>query len=172
VSILYFPRRIAPAIQLIDPAPATRAVGARTTDACAAGVLRQDCVVGGCGPRQQITAAVAMSRQTVGLWRQRFVTQRVLGLDQDTPRGRGRPQGAPGSDRTHPENDDSHEAARRHPLVYPHLGVTPADESHVSVVGLDRAWAAPSSGTRLQVQSGSALPRETGGGGEVVYVSA
>lgn len=38
----------------------------------------------------QIAAAVATSRQTVGLWRQRFVTQRVRGLAQDAPRG-GRP---------------------------------------------------------------------------------
>ncbi|MEP6936332.1 MAG: IS630 family transposase [Nitrospirota bacterium] len=39
---------------------------------------------------QHIAAALDTSRQTVGLWRQRFATQRLGGLAQDAPRG-GRP---------------------------------------------------------------------------------
>ena len=39
---------------------------------------------------QHIAATLRTSRQTVGLWRQRFATQRLLGLAQDAPRG-GRP---------------------------------------------------------------------------------
>jgi len=39
---------------------------------------------------RHIAAAVGMSRQTVGLWRQRFVTYRLAGLEHDAPRG-GRP---------------------------------------------------------------------------------
>jgi transposase len=39
---------------------------------------------------QHIAAALGTSRQTVGLWRQRFATQRLVGLAQDAPRG-GRP---------------------------------------------------------------------------------
>jgi transposase len=39
---------------------------------------------------QSIAVTVGTSRQTVGLWRQRFATQRVPGLAQDAPRG-GRP---------------------------------------------------------------------------------
>lgn len=39
---------------------------------------------------RHIAAAVGTSRQTVGLWRQRFATQRLVGLEHDAPRG-GRP---------------------------------------------------------------------------------
>jgi transposase len=39
---------------------------------------------------RSIAVTVGTSRQTVGLWRQRFATQRVPGLTQDAPRG-GRP---------------------------------------------------------------------------------
>ena len=39
---------------------------------------------------QHIAVALSTSRQTVGLWRHRFVTQRLSGLAQDAPRG-GRP---------------------------------------------------------------------------------
>ncbi len=39
---------------------------------------------------QSLAAALDTSRQPVGLWRQRFVTQRLVGLAQDAPRG-GRP---------------------------------------------------------------------------------
>ncbi len=42
------------------------------------------------GHNNQPIAALDTSRQTVGLWRQRFVTQRLVGLAQDAPRG-GRP---------------------------------------------------------------------------------
>ncbi|MDH4155572.1 MAG: helix-turn-helix domain-containing protein, partial [Nitrospira sp.] len=37
-----------------------------------------------------IAAAVGTSRQTVGLWRQRFVAHRLAGIERDAPRG-GRP---------------------------------------------------------------------------------
>ncbi|MDH4154266.1 MAG: IS630 family transposase [Nitrospira sp.] len=39
---------------------------------------------------QHIAAAVGTSRQTVGLWRQRFVAHRLAGIERDAPRG-GRP---------------------------------------------------------------------------------
>jgi transposase len=39
---------------------------------------------------QHIAAALDTSRQTVGLWRHRFATQRLPGIAQDAPRG-GRP---------------------------------------------------------------------------------
>lgn len=39
---------------------------------------------------QHIATALDTSRQTVGLWRYRFATQRLPGLAQDAPRG-GRP---------------------------------------------------------------------------------
>ena len=39
---------------------------------------------------RHIAAAVGTSRQTVGLWRQRFVAHRLAGIERDAPRG-GRP---------------------------------------------------------------------------------
>lgn len=39
---------------------------------------------------QHIATAVGTSRQTVGLWRARFATQRLAGIEHDAPRG-GRP---------------------------------------------------------------------------------
>lgn len=42
---------------------------------------------------RHIAAALGTSRQTVGLWRQRFATHRLAGITQDAPRGGRPPQG-------------------------------------------------------------------------------
>jgi transposase len=41
---------------------------------------------------RHIATAVGTSRQTVGLWRQRFATHRLVGLEHDAPRGGGPPR--------------------------------------------------------------------------------
>lgn len=84
--------RIAPAIVLIPSERQQLEQWARGRRTPARLVLRAKIVLlAAVGQdNQQIAAAVTTSRQTVGLWRQRFVTQRVLGLTQDAPRG-GRP---------------------------------------------------------------------------------
>jgi len=84
--------RIAPAVHLSGPERQQIEQWARGRRTPARLVLRAKIVLLAAAghDNHQIAAAVATSRQTVGLWRQRFVTQRVLGLAQDAPRG-GRP---------------------------------------------------------------------------------
>ncbi len=81
--------RIAPAIQLIARERQQLELWARGRRTPARLVLRAKIVLLAAAghDNHQIAAAVATSRQTVGLWRQRFVTQRTLGLAQDAPRG-------------------------------------------------------------------------------------
>ena len=81
--------RIAPAIQLIAPERQQLKQWARGRRTPARLVLRAKIVLLAAAghDNHQIAAAVATSRQTMGLWRQRFVTQRALGLAQDAPRG-------------------------------------------------------------------------------------
>ena len=166
--------RIAPAVHLSGPERQQLKQWARGRRTPARLVLRAKIVLLAAAghDNHQIAAAVATSRQTVGLWRQRFVTQRVLGLTRDAPRGGRPPQGTSDPDRAHPEDNDAHETTCRHPLVHPHLGATPADESHVRAAGLDCAWAPSPSGPHLQAQSGSALPGEIGGCGGALSPSA
>ena len=84
--------RIAPAVHLSGPERQQLKQWARGRRTPARLVLRAKIVLLAAAghDNHQIAAAVATSRQTVGLWRQRFVTQRVLGLTRDAPRG-GRP---------------------------------------------------------------------------------
>ncbi len=84
--------RIAPAVHLSGPERQQLEQWVRGRRTPARLVLRAKIVLLAAAGQDnhQIAAAVATSRQTVGLWRQRFVTQRVLGLAQDAPRG-GRP---------------------------------------------------------------------------------
>lgn len=165
--------RIAPAVHLMDPERQQLEQWARGRRTPARLVLRAKIVLLAAAghDNHQIAAAVATSRQTVGLWRQRFVTQRVLGLAQDAPRG-GRPLKDRQTLTARILNNDSHKASRCHPLVHPHLGATPTDQSHVCAAGLDCAWAATASGPCLQAQSGSALPGEIGGCGGALSASA
>lgn len=121
---------------------------------------------------QHIAVALDTSRQTVGLWRHRVATQRPPGLAQDAPRGGRPPQGAPGTDRAHSEDDDPDDTAWRHPLVDPPLGSAPADESYVRAAGLDCPWFATPPSPSLQAQPGSALPGQAGGCGGPVSAPA
>jgi FixJ family two-component response regulator len=87
------PMRLAPAIQLTAPERQQLAQWARGRRTPARLVLRTKIVLLAAAghDNHQIAAAVATSRQTVGLWRQRFMTQRVLGLAQDAPLAGGGP---------------------------------------------------------------------------------
>ena len=84
--------RIAPAIELMAHERQQLAQWARGRRTPARLVLRAKIVLLAAAghDNHQIAAAVATSRQTVGLWRHRFVTPRLPGLAQDAPRG-GRP---------------------------------------------------------------------------------
>ncbi|MDH4252628.1 MAG: IS630 family transposase [Nitrospira sp.] len=84
--------RIAPVIELMAHEHQQLAQWARGRRTPARLVLRAKIVLLAAAGHDshQIAAAVATSRQTVGLWRHRFVTQRLPGLAQDAPRG-GRP---------------------------------------------------------------------------------
>ena len=84
--------RIAPAIQLTDSERQQLEQWARGRRTPARLVLRAKiALLAAAGhENQHIAATVRTSRQTGGLWRQRFATQRLLGVAQDAPRG-GRP---------------------------------------------------------------------------------
>lgn len=84
--------RIAPAIQLTDAERQQLEQWARGRRTPARLTFRAKIVLLAAAGHENrsIAAAVATSRQTVGLWRQRFATQRVSGLTQDAPRW-GRP---------------------------------------------------------------------------------
>jgi len=84
--------RIAPAIQLTESERRQVEQWARGRRTPARLVLRAKIAwLAAAGhDNHQIAAALDTSRQTVGLWRQRFATQRLPGLVQDAPRG-GRP---------------------------------------------------------------------------------
>lgn len=84
--------RIAPALQVTKTEHQHLARWARGRRTPARLVLRAKiALLAAAGhDNQHIAAALGTSRQTVGLWRQRFATQRLPGLAQDAPRG-GRP---------------------------------------------------------------------------------
>lgn len=84
--------RIAPLIQVTEPERQQLAQWARGRRTPARLVLRAKIILLAAEgyDNQHIATALGTSRQTVGLWRQRFVTQRLSGLAQDAPRG-GRP---------------------------------------------------------------------------------
>lgn len=84
--------RLAPAIELTAPERQQLEQWARGRRTPARLVLRAKIVLLAAAghDNHQIAAALRTSRQTVGLWRQRVVTQRVWGLVHDAPRG-GRP---------------------------------------------------------------------------------
>lgn len=84
--------RIAPIIELMAHKRQQLAQWARGRRTPARLVLRAKIVLLAAAghDNHQIAAAVATSRQTVGLWRHRFATQRLPGLAQDAPCG-GRP---------------------------------------------------------------------------------
>lgn len=84
--------RIAPSLQLTVPERQQLAQWARGRRTPARLVLRAKIALLAAEghTNQHIAAALHTSRQTVGLWRHRVVTQRLPGLAQDAPRG-GRP---------------------------------------------------------------------------------
>ena len=84
--------RIAPPIELTDHERDVLTRWARGRRTPARLILRAKIVLFANQHRENhtIAALLGTSRQTVGLWRQRFVLQRVAGLEQDAPRG-GRP---------------------------------------------------------------------------------
>jgi transposase len=88
--------RIAPSLQLTEPERQQLAQWARGRRTPARLVLRAKIALLAAEghPNQHRAVALGTSRQTVGLWRQRFATQRLPGLAQDAPRG-GRPPKAP-----------------------------------------------------------------------------
>ena len=84
--------RIAPSIQLTTPEQTQLKQWARGRRTPARLVLRAKIVLLAAARHENrhIATAVGTSRQTVGLWRQRFATHRLPGIAQDAPRG-GRP---------------------------------------------------------------------------------
>ncbi len=84
--------RIAPPIELTDHERDVLTRWARGRRTPARLILRAKIVLFANQHRENhtIAALLGTSRQTVGLWRQRFVLQRVAGLEKDAPRG-GRP---------------------------------------------------------------------------------
>lgn len=84
--------RIAPSLQVTETERQQLAQWARGRRTPARLVLRAKITLLAADghDNQHIAAALNTSRQTVGLWRQRFATQRLVGLAQDAPRG-GRP---------------------------------------------------------------------------------
>ena len=157
--------RIAPSLRLTEPARQQLTPWARGRGTPARCVLRATMALLATEghDNQHSAAALDTSRQTVGLWRHRVAPQRLPGLVQDAPCGGRPPQAPPGADRTHSEDDDPDDTARRHSLIDPHLGSAPADESYVGAAGLDRPWPATPPGSDLHVQPGSALPGQAGG---------
>ena len=121
---------------------------------------------------QHIAAALDTSRQTVGLWRHRVATQRLPGLAQDAPRGGRPPKARQALIARILKTTTQTTPPGRHPLVDPHLGSAPADESHVRAAGLDCPWVAPPPSPGLQAQPGSALPGQAGGCGGPVSAPA
>lgn len=84
--------RIAPSIQLTELERRQLAQWARGRQTPARLVLRAKIVLLAAAghDNQHMAVVLDTSRQTVGLWRHRFATQRLSGLAQDAPRG-GRP---------------------------------------------------------------------------------
>lgn len=84
--------RIAPHVELTDHERDVLTRWARGRRTPARLILRAKIVLfaNPHGENHTIATLLGTSRQTVGLWRQRFVLQRVAGLEKDAPRG-GRP---------------------------------------------------------------------------------
>jgi FixJ family two-component response regulator len=87
--------RIAPSIQVTEPARQQLTQWARGQRTPARLVLhtKSTSLAAEGHDNQHIATALDTSRQTVGLWRHRFATQRLPGLAQDAPRGGRHPQG-------------------------------------------------------------------------------
>ena len=134
--------RIAPSIQVTEPERQQLTQWARGRRTPARLVLRAKITLLAAEghDNQHIATTLDTSRQTVGLWRYRFATQRLPGLAQDAPPRRTSPQGAPGPHRAHSEDNHPNNAARRHPLVDPYRGAIAAHEPHVRAAGLDQSW--------------------------------
>ncbi len=84
--------RIAPQLQLTDDEQTQLRQWARGRRTPARLVLRARMILLAADGQENrhIASALGTSRQTVGLWRQRFATHRLAGMVQDAPRG-GRP---------------------------------------------------------------------------------
>ena len=166
--------RIRPFLQLTEPERQQLAQWARGRRTPARLVLRAKIALLAAEghDNQRIAVALDTSRQTVGLWRHRVATQRLPGLAQDAPRGGRPPKARQAPDRAHSEDDDPDDTTWRHPLVNPHLGSAPADESYVRAASLDCPWFATPPSPGLQAQPGSALPGQAGGCGGPVSAPA
>lgn len=117
---------------------------------------------------QHIAATLRTSRQTVGLWRQRFATQRLPGVARDAPRG-GRPPKA----RQALTARILKTTTQTPPPAATHWSTrTLARHLRTNPTFVQRVWTAhglqPHRVRDLQAQSGSALPGETGGCGGAV----
>ena len=84
--------RVAAAIELSADERPTLERWARGRSTPARLVLRAQIVLAAAAGKrnQEIAAAVGTQPRTVGLWRRRFATQRLAGIERDAPRG-GRP---------------------------------------------------------------------------------
>lgn len=84
--------RLAPVVDLTEAEQTQLAQWARGRRTPARVVLRAKIVLLAAGREENrhIATVLGTSRQTVGLWRQRFATHRLAGIVQDAPRG-GRP---------------------------------------------------------------------------------
>ena len=124
--------------------PATGTVGARPADAGTPHAPRHECLVGGRGPRPpaQGPRPGHESANRGPLAAPRRAPAPARPRPGCAPR-RAAPQGASGAHRLHADDDDPDAPAWRHPLVAPHRGSAPADESYVRAAGLDRPGVAP-----------------------------
>ncbi len=120
---------VAPSIQVTEPARQQLTQWARGRRTPARLVLRTKItsLAAEGHDNQHSATALDTSRQTVGLWRHRFTTQRLPGLAPDAPREGRLPKVRQAlTTRILKTTDHPAQAARHRPLVDPHRGSVPA----------------------------------------------
>ena len=106
---------------------------------------------------QSIALTVGTSRQTVGLWRQRFSSHRLPGLTQDAPRG-GRPPAVRQALQERIVTTTLPPPTGGHALVPPDVGSPSRHQCFLGPTSLESPWAEAPLGAHLQAQSGSSVP--------------
>ena len=104
--------RVAPKVELSKHERATLTTYSRGRSTPARLVLRSKLVLlAADGTRNEdIAKQLKTSRQTVGLWRTRFVAQRLAGIEQDAPRGGRRPRARPSIRGALAQGDAAHQS--------------------------------------------------------------
>ena len=80
--------RVAKVVTLTDEERVALTKWSRGRSTPARLVLRAKIVLAAAGQRnEEIAAELKVTRRTVGTWRDRFVSERLTGIEQDAPRG-------------------------------------------------------------------------------------